>query len=435
MIWNKNVPMWLSALGFTLLVGCGGGGGGHGSSQVKVPEDPPQEQENPEEPPPVAAACEFKAPGVMRIDTENGAPILDKDNYVPATLTIEAIDDLPAITLDTGIRGRGNSTWGMPKKPYRLKLDKKNSVFDMPENKDWAMLANYADKSMLRNAVTLCLGEIFEMRYVPRSRFAELTLNGTFQGLYQITEHIKTGAHRVDIGEEDEDLDNGFLVELDTRLDGDYPFTTSQGIPFIIKSDATTDQAAVVQAYIQDFETALFSTDFADPVNGYAQYVDVDSVVDFLVINEFVRNNDAMYFSSYMYKPRDGKLIFGPLWDFDLAIGNNSYDDGLNPEGFWVSESHYMGRFLEDPAFAAKVRARWQELRPRLPQLIAYIELGGSTLAEAAGRNFDLWDILSTSTWPFGPVNYTYEGEINYLKDWLTQRAEWLDTQWGAQQG
>lgn len=398
---------------------------------AEQPAEEPKEQE--QEEPAVASACPMAPPAIIRIDTAGGAPILNKDDYVAATVAIDPVDDLPLFEATTSIRGRGNSTWELAKKPFRLKLGEKSSVLGMPKDKDWALLANYADKSMLRNAVAFCLGSMLEMPYVPRSHFAELTLNAQYQGLYQVTEHIKTGSNRVDIGAEDETLDSGFLIELDVRLDGDYPFESPWGLPYIVKSDATEEQADAIATHIAEFEMALAGPSFTDPDVGYAKYIDVGSVVDFYIVNELMRNNDAMYSSSYIYRPRGGKLIFGPLWDFDVAAGNiNNGND--NPVGFWVANTAYMSRLLEDPAFVAKVHARWQELRPRMPALLAYIDEAASTLDAAQMRNFNVWDILSTSTWPYGPVNYSYAGEIGYLKSWLTQRAEWLDTQWLASQ-
>ena len=332
----------------------------------------------------------------MTIDTTASAPITSTEVYVAGRVQIAPTGTSPGVDATTQIRGRGNSTWGMPKSPYRLKFDSKTAVLGMPSDKDWALLANYSDKTLLRNTVAFCLGSMLGMKYVPRQKYAELTLNGQYQGLYQVTEHIKTGDNRIPIGMEDTTIDSGYLLEMDARAAApDVIVSSAQGTVFVVKSDATAEQVTAIQASINEFETALFGPAFADPVNGYAKYIDVDSLVDFYLVNELMRNNDAFYSSTYVYKPRGGKLVFGPLWDFDIAAGNINYNGNEAPEGFYLNNaSSYISRAIKDPVFKARVAARWKILSAKMPELQAFIDTSAQTLDVAQTKNFHRWDIL-----------------------------------------
>lgn len=384
------------------------------------------------------SSCTTASPAVMHIDTDAAAPILTKTDYVKGRLRIEAPGEAAAQALPLSIRGRGNSTWTMPKKPYRLKLDQAAALLDMSADRDWALLANYADKSLLRNALALCIGRQLGMDYTPASRFVELTLNGQYQGLYQLTEHIKTAAHRVDIGDAAATGTDpgGFLLEIDTRLDEDFWFLSSAfGVPYTVKSDTDAAQTARIRAVIDDFDARLAGTDFADPVRGYGAVLDTEALVDFYLANELMRNNDVFFSSTFVHRKDRGKLVFGPLWDFDIAAGNIDFSGNENPIGWWARHGAYAERLFEDPAFARQVAARWQFLSERMPALQRFIRDSAAVLDAAQARNFATWDILNEWVWPNAVVTGSYAGEIAYLSGWLQQRSDWLDREWNAAAG
>lgn len=378
-------------------------------------------------------ACAIHPVATINIETKDGEEITSKEDYLDATLTITPAGG-SAETLSTRIRGRGNTTWAMPKKPYRLKLDKKAEMLGMTADKDWALLANYTDKTLLRNAVAFCMGRMLEMRYTPDSRFVELTLNGEYQGLYQLTEHIKVAEHRVDIGEEathDGDTEAGFLLEWDDRLDDDFWFVSERESPIVIKSDTTEGMVPTIASVFNAMEDALFGEHYQDPDEGYARHLDVESVVDYYLVQEFLRNNDAFFSSTYISRYRGERMHFGPLWDFDIAAGNVNYNQNDEPTGWWVKEvSSYMARLFTDPVFLAHVKARWTYLSSRLrPALMQHIETAAVSLDEAQQRNFERWPILDTVVWPNPHALGSYSAEVAYLKDWLTRRGDWLDEQ------
>ena len=204
------------------------------------------------------------------------------------------------------------------------------------KDKAWVLLGNYADKTMLRNSTAFYMGEISNLDYTPKAHFVELMLNGRYQGTYQLCEKLKRSKHRVDVG------DDGFLLEIDDNyLPEDAVFRTPNlKRPVNIKSPSV-ETGSEDYNYVKDFvttaENALYSTNFTDPENGWQKYMDMDSFVDWYLICEIARCNDAVFFTScYMNLTRGGKLKMGPIWDFDTAFGNVNYNNNFKTDGFWV---------------------------------------------------------------------------------------------------
>ncbi len=382
-------------------------------------------------------ACQIATPVLMHIDTDNAAPVTTRTDYVSARLRTEAgAAAWPAVDLRTSIRGRGNFTWTLPKKPYRLKLDQAASLLGMPADRDWALLANHSDKTLLRNALAFCLGRQLGMDYTPASEFVELHLNGQYQGVYQLTEHIKVATQRVDIGSmaATEQDPAGFLLEIDGRLDEDYWFHGASvlNMPYTVKSDTDAAQTARIKTVIDDFEQRLFGPDFADPAAGYAGRVDVEALIDFYLVNELMRNSDVFFSSTFVHRKDFGKLVFGPLWDFDISTGNTDPADSTSPEVWWARNIAYLPRLFEDPHFARQVAARWQFLSSRMPAVQAFVTDSAATLDAAQTRNFAAWGNLNEPLWAESAVAGSYAGEIEFLRHWIEQRTSWLGTQWGA---
>lgn len=376
-----------------------------------------------------------------------------------ATLRIEGWLDSPSLTLATEIRGRGNSTWNALKKPYRLRVARADvtEVLGMPADRDWALLANHYDKSMLRNAVALCLGsQLLRSTWTPRFQYAELTLNGSADGLYQVTEHLKVADHRLNLGDDSvdaNDLAATFSIEMDKPItdpttpeaDKDpYFVTATYGQPYVFHADLVDEddanyaaQQAAIKQHVDVMEAALNGPDFADPERGYAAYIDVDSMVDMYLLQELTRNNDAYHWSSsYLHRARGGKIVFGPPWDFDLALGNHTYMDNHLAEGWWTARSVYFHRAFQDPAFRAKVQARWTELKAMQPQLMLYVDQMAANLQAASANNARRWPLENNNTWgrPEGIANTT-EAHVQHMRDWLTQRFTWLDAQFNGPNG
>ena len=379
---------------------------------------------------------------IIRIDTENHAPIVSKEEYINAQLKIEANTADPAWNFEapTQIRGRGNSTWYLhPKKPYKIKLLTKTTLMGMPADKEWVLLANYSDKTLLRNAVAMELSNRFGLPYAPRSRAVEVFLNGEYEGAYQLMENIKISTSRVNIPKltsadiAGDAVTGGYLLEIDQRRDGTIIYDTAHGLPIVVQDPdpITPEQWTYISSYLQQTENTIYSENFADPVTGYEQLINSQTFIDWYLVNEIFKNQDAKFYSSiWMYKERGGKLSLGPVWDFDLGAGNVDYDVTDDPTGWWVREGPWMSRLFEDPAFEARVQARWQELKAgQIDTIIKFIDQNAAALDQSQKNNFQRWPILGVYVWPNPVITGSYEGEVNQLKQWLTTRIQWMDSQ------
>ncbi|MET0635747.1 MAG: CotH kinase family protein [Chitinophagaceae bacterium] len=377
---------------------------------------------------------------IIRVQTDNSAPVNSTEIYVGATISISSNGtDLPDFSGKTEIRGRGNSTWTiMPKKPYRLKLDKKSEILGMPTNKHWVLLANYADKSLMRTKIAFTMGEWFGMTYSPRGQFAELFLNNQYQGSYFLTEQVKPDPNRVNItemtaaDETPETITGGYLLELDKRLDAEHWWKTTKDVSVTLKEPEviSATQLAYITRYVQDMENAIYAADFTNPATGYKKYINDETFVQWYWVNEIFRNEDANFYSSvFLYKDRNAKLSIGPIWDFDIAAGNINYNESFQTTGWHVRNTVWFARLFEDPVFKKNVKDKYYAVKPKLAGLMNLIDSTASELRYSQVENFKKWDILNTWVWPNYAVQGSYVNEVNYLKTWLTTRMAWIESQ------
>ena len=382
----------------------------------------------------------FTGVPVVYIETEGQAPVVSKDEYVDGQITIIANGrgEENVSKADIEIRGRGNTTWEMPKKPYRIRFSERTEVLGMSEHKIWVLLANFSDKTLLRNHTAFKLSQRFGLAYTPQSQFVDLWVNGAYQGNYQLTEQIRIDESRLNIDElkaddiSEDKITGGYLLEVDGRRDEDVSFKSAQGVRFVIKSpdEDVPEQTAYIRQYVQTAEDALFADNFADAQQGYAQYFDTESFVDWYLLNELTKNTDAKFSNSvYLHKPRGGKLTMGPVWDYDIGMGNVNYSPGEFTEGWYIREASWIKRLFEDPAFEQRVTARWKVLKPEIESMIAGIDQQAAYLDQSQQLNFQKWNILGRKIWPNPIATGSYAGEIAYLKDWLTKRVAWMDSQ------
>ncbi len=385
------------------------------------------------------------------ITTEGGAPVVNTEDYVNATVTVLSASGETLLQAPTQVRGRGNTTWGFPKKPYRLKLNEAASMLGMPAERDWNLLAHYNDKTLVRSKLAMNLGERVGLTYSPRSTFAELYFNGEYQGLYEVFEHVETGANRVNIAELDKDEDTdratisgGYFMEVDHRLDEEVCWETKLRIPFCFKdpeyeiaevndpAHPSYAQFNYITTYLNEAEASL-----SDTGNSYLNYFDVDAAVNYYLVQELLKNNDAringmggeQYTSSvFLHKQRDGKLTFGPLWDFDLAAGNINYNGNESPVGWYIRDGVWHSLLFAHTDFGERVFAKWCALKRNgtIDGLANEVDAIVSRIDRPViDRNFERWDIIGTPIWNHF-VGATYEEEVDYLKTWLNQRADWM---------
>jgi spore coat protein CotH len=376
----------------------------------------------------------------------NGTAITSKDVYVTGTLKLVGNFKDVLFNGKTEVKGRGNSTWSMPKKPYRIKLDKKASLLGMPENKNWVLLANYADKSLIRSELAFSLSRSIGRPFTVDSRYVELYLNDSYLGSYQLTQQVKEGPGLVDIDEQPDgtttlpNLSGGYLIEQDLFANGEpVYFYTAKKMPFVIKypdeDKINQQQKDYIKNHFEKLEDALYAENFADPANGYRRYFDVDSYVDYYIVNEVIGNPDA-FRSTYLFKKRnDDKIYTGPIWDFDKAANNdNRLGDQVN--GLMSNSAFepriWFKRLMMDQAFRQRIRNRWNELKPKIQAVPSMIGPLQKKLAVSQVRNFTKWDILNKQSYLELYVSGSYEGEITYLRNFLTNHIAWLDTKFNS---
>ena len=390
------------------------------------------------------------------ISTEGLAAVTSKDNYLKATVELEDPDKLytngQRFTATARIKGRGNSTWNMPKKPYRLNLDSKAPLLGMSNDKDWALLANYADKTLLRNITAFQIARIAGMSWVPTSISADLYLNGVYRGVYSLTEHVKVSDERLDMNlvtasdNAGEALTGGYLLELDFHYDEPYKFKTNlKQLPILFKDpdEPTVQQYNYVRDFFNTAETVLYGANFRDPQNGYRRYIDMESFINYYIVQELAKNVDGnLRGSCYMAIRRGGKIEMPLVWDFDIAFGNANHitwEQGASSVGwdgwFIKTRSPWFDRLFEDPVFVSALKQRWQLLKPQLALVPAFVKERAAQLSEAQKRNFAPvssggagWNINEVM-WPNFIDRGSYAGEVNYLVDFIEKRLSWLDSQ------
>lgn len=373
---------------------------------------------------------------VVRIETAGGAGIYDKTNYVRGTITIsdpgKLYSDVEELFAPMGIRGRGNSTWGWPKKPWKVKLDEKAEILGMPADKEWALLANYADRTLLRNIVAMKLSEICGFSWTPKMRSVEVYLNDEYQGVYTFSEHKKVSSSRVAI-----DKKTDFYFEIEENLDETTVWRTSMGVPMMFSEPEvpTPEQFDYVRQLFNDFEKALYSDDVA----AYEDYVDVDSFINYYIVQELTKNVDGNFRkSTFLTKEQGKKLEMYHLWDFDLTLGNCGYFDwrvGNGPQNFFIKDfasnctpgDNWVNLMMRDPAFLIKLKSRWNALMPEFEKIPDFIKEQALYLDQAQIRNFQRWNIRESVDWVMFPSLGSYEKEVDYLIDFYTDRLHWLD--------
>lgn len=369
-----------------------------------------------------------------------------------------------------GIKLRGSSTLWFPKKQYAVEIrdtidnDLDASLLGLPKESDWILNGPYTDKSLMRNVVIFTMAR--EMgRYASRTRFCELVLNGEYMGVYVLLEKIKRNKNRVDIAKlkptdlASDSLTGGYIVKLDKFPEENRGFY-SEYLPsngswvqiyyqyhYPDGDQIKPEQELYIQQVVRNFEDMMASEYYDDPATGYSKYIKLDSFVDFFIQNEITKNVDGYRLSTFMYKDRDskdGRLVMGPIWDFNLGFGNADYYDGWKTDG-WELEyldsdemnlgdgwhiPFYWRKFLNDQEFQVQLYKRWFSLRQDVlsdSHVTALLDSLYDLTAEARERNFAKWPVLGIYIWPNPVVYSTYDEEFQYLKNWIMERMAWMD--------
>lgn len=401
----------------------------------------------------------------------NGQLIQD-DPKIDATMQIinntngiNSLTDTPSMTTNIGIEFRGQSSMGVAKKSYGITtrdvngVDTNLSIFGMPAEEDWVLIANYNDKTLIRNALAYELARQ-SGRYASRTQFCEVFINGQYRGVYNFGEKIKRDNNRVNIAKLEpnensgEDLTGGYIIKIDKENWGDASFTSpyspinsynGQTIKYIYeypKSDEiSNEQKLYIQDYvINNFESKLNGTNFTDPSLGYRPYIEETSFMDYFFINEISKNIDGYRISTFMHKNKNGELVMGPVWDYDLAFRNADYCegelytgwafqfpcgyDGYQPPFWWT-------KFFQDDYYCHDMHNRWVNYRQNIfatSHIMNLVDTMSNQLQSAQVRNFQKWNTMGRYIWPNpSPIPATYAEEISSMKTWITNRLDWLD--------
>lgn len=362
------------------------------------------------------------------------------------------------------IRGRGNSTWGLPKKPYRIKFPEKFSPIGLnhAKAKSWVLLAHDMDKSLLRNHLGFELSRILfsssekyhdevALTFTPCSQMVNVYSGNDYHGVYQMSDQMEVSKGRIDLdklvaadGSDPVKITGGHLIETNIHHDEPYPvsFTSSKGIYMDHKYPKDDDMDISQYKYIEDFirkaEAALYSSNFTDPVNGWRKWFDEKTLADFIIVKEFAGDMDG-YTSTYFYKRRGvDKIFFGPVWDLDKGWNNdkrtphgNTLTQLMIYGGFYMPpyiNPDWFHRFWQDAEFRQFVGRRWASKKEQLKsKVLSELDEKPKQMRKAIAANFSVWDFYYQYSDEANMPARTYELEIQRMKDLTVQRAALLD--------
>lgn len=381
----------------------------------------------------------------LYINTFNGANITSKDVYVYCKLVYVDENDVVTQYDSVSIRGRGNSTWGLSKKPYKIKFKEKKRFLgkDYANAKNWTILANAGDKTLIRNALTSELANWMGMRFAPAAKFVDLTLNGVYQGNYQISDQVDVKNKRVNIVEQDypltanSNITGGYLLEVDGFKDGNW-FSSSKSVAIRIhypdEDEIVAAQNNYIRNYVNSFEKVLFSSDYKDPVKGYRQFVDSTSMASLYLVTEITANIDG-FWSMYFYKNQNDSLFyFGPPWDYDIAYNNDyriqpTQSKLMVDEGYGDAKTWFRQMWNDQEWFAKLINRRFEELIDNGIEQFLYHKIDSLTslIEESMTLNYKKWSISSRMYHEI-IVHSSYEDYIDDLKSFIHNHLIYLQT-------
>lgn len=356
---------------------------------------------------------------VVYIDTPDRRAVTSKTTWMEgATIMVVNADRTIDCSGTLSIKGRGNSTWGYPKKPYALKLDKKEKVLGMKKHKRWCLLANWMDRTLMRNAVAFEISRHTGLAWTPSGQYVELVLNGRHLGNYYLCEQIKIDENRVAI-----DGTDGQIFELDAYFDEVNRFRPSiSKLPWNLKDpdEVTEEHFAYVRDYVEKMEKALYGSSSSE----FCKYVDLESFADWWIVNELTMNWEVNHPKScYMHLDKGGRMTAGPVWDYDWGTflpGSTS--------SFITNNGLYYPQLLKDNEFVRILKSRWATFKPALESEIpAFIDSLQKQLSDS--------DVINSKMWPIANATANNDDVLPFnsavirLKKAYLDKLGWLDRQ------
>ena len=390
------------------------------------------------------------------IHTNNAQGITSKDIYVNGYVSIIFEDGTKIHSDGLEIRGRGNNSWTHPKKPYRIKLNNKASLLNLPANeRNWTLINNYGDKTLMRNLLAFDLSQRFQMPYTPAGVPVNVYLNGEFKGCYQLCDHIEVATNRVELNQMTTNdialpnLSGGYLIKIDAYWATESVYFFSQrGVPVSVKDPDyyISVQNNYIRTHFNQMENALFSTDYRNPSTGYRKYIDLETFIRFFLVGEISGNTDT-YWQAYMYKKRNNdKFYFGPVWDFDLSYENDNRTYPINNNPNWIYAStgscasntrSMVNRFFTDPDFEKQLKSIYAYYRDQNliteELLLKVVDQYAKELETSQKLNFIRWNMLNSSVHQNPKTYGSYAGEVENVKSYIKGRIKWMDNKLGYQ--
>jgi hypothetical protein len=349
------------------------------------------------------------------------------------------------------VDGRGNTTWGVPKRPYNIDLvdnageENPATLLDMPEADEWCLLAFWHDRSLMRIPIAMYLGQRMNgIKWTPRLRYVELWINNEYRGLYCLSEKVERGDNRVDLKKltdaaEDQTeprITGGYLLEGSSEeklndIEKQVQFRTSSDINFTFKypkaKNVTPAQREWIKNYLDEFESVLWGSNFKDPANGYQKYIDAESFIDWTILHEQSKGPDNLFHAStFVHKERSKRLNMSAPWDFDLSYGNSGDRDEA---GNMVRTHRWFARLSNDPAYLQKYTARHDELLPLFHQIPEILQANYKQMEDAGAldREIEKWPQILREYNPEDsqarPIGY--KTHVQQLSEWIMSRTAW----------
>ena len=376
------------------------------------------------------------------INTEDSIEPFDKETYITCTVTI--IKDNKIVTKEKAkIKLRGNSTSRLDKKSYRLKFDSKQKILDMPAKaKNWAIIANYSDKTLMRYLLAHKISSLFELTYSPACESVDMIVNGEFQGNFGFCDQMEEGKGRIEVTEmdktciEEPEVTGGYVIAADgwARQGGDKYYLSNKGVVLVIKYPKDNDIVKEQESYILN----AFNVVEDECYNNVIDKIDIDTFCKYLLVEDLTGNGET-FWSTYMYKERnDDKIYFGPVWDFDLAFDNNNrVYPTLEKKDFIYKYDISAGtmntlatKILSNEKVIKRLKEIWLsfiESKVTKNKLISYINEIIDKINESQKLNFIRWDILNTKILLNPVARGSFEAETDYLIYFIVQRFDILD--------
>lgn len=388
---------------------------------------------------------------VVVVHTVNSEDVTIKEVYLKGIINVISDNGQKLFTDSVQIRGRGNASWTFPKKPYKIKLFKKTNLLGMPANaREWTLINNYGDKTLMRNLLAFDISKRFEMPYTPAGMAVDVILNGEYKGTYQLCDQVEVRKNRVNIIEmktTDATLPNlsgGYLIEIDAYASSEISwFTSLNGMPVTIKSpdedDITSEQRNYIVNYFNQMEKTVYDN-YMDENADFRKYLDTPSFFKNFIIGEFCGNTDT-YWSTYMYKDRNvEKFTTSPIWDYDLAFENDRRTYPINSLNDFIfrtkgSTANGMRTFVNNIIASDRSKKEisdiWVNARETklitLESMNKLVDSLTTLLLQSQELNFKRWPILNTVVHQNPIARGSYQAEVDAVKKYIEERIAWMD--------